>query len=52
MMMAMKIEQKALLPEEERTDPPPKRFVETLAARQGRGLTPRRAPRGTRHSTF
>lgn len=39
MMMAMKIEQKALLSEEERTDPPPKRLVETLAARQGTSLT-------------
>lgn len=35
MMMAMKMEQKALLPEQERMDPPPKRLAETVAEMQG-----------------
>lgn len=34
MMMAMKMEQKAMLPEEKRMDPPPKKLVEAIAARR------------------
>lgn len=34
MMMAMKREQRALLPEEERTDPPPKKLVKAVAQKQ------------------
>lgn len=39
MMVAMKMEQKALLPEGERMEPPPKQLVETVAERQGVGLS-------------
>lgn len=39
MMMAMKLEQRALLPEEQRTDPPPKRLVEALAREQAVPVT-------------
>lgn len=43
MMMAMKMEQKALLPEHARTDPPPKKAVETVAEEHGIGLSDRQA---------
>ncbi len=39
MMMAMKLGQQALLPEGEQMEPPPKKLVETVAERQGVGLS-------------
>jgi len=43
MMMAMKMEQKALLPEGQTTDPPPKKLVEALAERVDVELEDRQA---------
>jgi hypothetical protein len=43
MMMAMKMEQKALLPKGERMEPPLKKLVETVADNQGAGLSDRQA---------
>jgi uncharacterized membrane protein YagU involved in acid resistance len=43
MMMAMKAQNRALLPEEERLAPPPKQLVETVAERQGVSLSDRQA---------
>lgn len=43
MMMAMKMEQKAVLPEGQTMEPPPKKLMETLAEKAGVGLDDKQA---------